>query len=196
MPPADPLPWMETKEYKQNHKLWLDTVSEIFEKLSPYFPAEDRKMKEELYCEAVDICAAQDKDLLQLQSISSLTNSNKKRELEEMQKISIDKEFQIILQATNHQKLAQRKNEFEDYLTTKDFEYYIQHTRDQLSNLAIPLKKKTLLKNLIKDAENIKWVPKHRIDDNGSVLPDSPLPSPPPKAKPKSTKAKEQSVRN
>ncbi|PFH44909.1 hypothetical protein AMATHDRAFT_10453 [Amanita thiersii Skay4041] len=161
----------------------MDTASEIFEKLSPYFPMDERKHKEDLYCEAADICAAQDKSLLQLQSISSLTDSNKWRELEEMRRIQVDKEYQSLLQASKHQTFAQKKQEFEDYLSSKDFEYYVQHTRDQLSNPAIPAKKKTILKNLIKEAETSKWTPKHKVDDNGSVLPDSPPPSPPPKPK-------------
>ncbi|PFH45214.1 hypothetical protein AMATHDRAFT_9746 [Amanita thiersii Skay4041] len=182
MPPVDPLPWTETDKYKQNRKLWLDTASEVFEKLSPYFPNEERKTKEELYCKAANICAVQDKDLLQLQSISSLTNSNKKWELEEMHKILIDKEFQALLQATTHQKLAQKKNNFEDYLTMKDFKYYVQHTRDQISNPAVPSQKKALLKNLIKDAESVKWTPKHKTQRYKAN-----------KDKPKLTKTKEQS---
>ncbi|PFH44968.1 hypothetical protein AMATHDRAFT_10327 [Amanita thiersii Skay4041] len=188
----DPIPWTETEDYKQNRKLWMDTASEIFEKLSPYFPNEDRKMKEELYCEAADICAAQDKDLLQLQSISSLTDSNKKRELEEMRKFTIDKEFQSLLQAEIRRQSNQRKHNFEDYLATKDFEYYVQHTRDQITNPAVPTKKKETLKHLIKQAEQTKWSPKHLVDEDGSILPDSPPPSPPPKntSKPNVRKSK------
>ncbi|PFH44750.1 hypothetical protein AMATHDRAFT_10980 [Amanita thiersii Skay4041] len=184
MPLADPTPWTETDEYKQNRKLWMDTASEIFEKLSPYFPNEERKMKEELYCEAADICAANDKDLIQLQSISSLTDSNKKRELEDMQKFLIDKEFQILLQADTRRRANENKRVFEDYLATKDFEYYVQHTREQITNPAVPLQKKAELKKLVKVTE--QWTPKHRIDDDGSALPDSPPPSPPPKSKAKS----------
>ncbi|PFH45179.1 hypothetical protein AMATHDRAFT_9826 [Amanita thiersii Skay4041] len=100
MPLADPIPWTDTEEYRQNHKLWLDMASEIFKKLSPYFPQNERKFKDELYCEAVDICTVHDKSLLQLQSISSLTDSNKQRELEEMRKLHIDKEYQSLLQAS------------------------------------------------------------------------------------------------
>ncbi|PFH46677.1 hypothetical protein AMATHDRAFT_7515 [Amanita thiersii Skay4041] len=188
----DPIPWTETEDYKQNRKLWMDTASKIFEKLSPYFPNEDRKMKEELYCKAADICAAQDKDLLQLQSISSLTDSNKKRELEEMWKFTIDKEFQSLLQAEIRRQSNQRKHNFEDYLATKDFKYYVQHTRDQITNPAVPTKKKETLKHLIKQAEQTKWSPKHLVDEDGSILPDSPPPSPPPKntSKPNVRKSK------
>ncbi|PFH44898.1 hypothetical protein AMATHDRAFT_10486 [Amanita thiersii Skay4041] len=184
MPLMDPIPWIETDEYKQNRKLWMDMVSEIFEKILPYFPADERNSKEELYCEAADICAAQDKSLLQLQSLSSLTDSNKHRELEEMRKIQIDKEYQSLLQASRRQTLTWKKQDFEDYLASKDFKYYVQHTKDQLSNPAVSSKKKTTLKNLIREAETTKWMPKHKIDDDGAALPDSPPPSPPPKPKP------------
>ncbi|PFH45608.1 hypothetical protein AMATHDRAFT_8925 [Amanita thiersii Skay4041] len=170
------------EDYKRNRKLWLDTASEIFEKLSPYFPLEERKMKEELYCEVADTCAIEDKDLLQLQSISSLTDSNKKRELEEIRKFNIDKEFQTLLQAEHCHRSNQRKQDFEDYLTTKDFEYYVQHTREQITNPAVPSKKKETLKRLVNKADTVKWTPKHLVDDDGSVLPDSPPPSPPPKS--------------
>ncbi|PFH44688.1 hypothetical protein AMATHDRAFT_11166 [Amanita thiersii Skay4041] len=190
MTTAEPIPWTDTEEYKQNQKLWMNTTSEIFEKLSPYFPSEEWKMKEELYCEAADICTDKDKDLLQLQSISSFTDSNKKRELEEMRKFSIDKEFQALLQADNRRKANQKKKEFEDYLNTKDFEYYVQHTRDQISNPSIPPKKKKALSNLLKEAEQAKWTPKHKVDDDGTLLPDSPLPSPLPKITTKSPKSK------
>ncbi|PFH47034.1 hypothetical protein AMATHDRAFT_7134 [Amanita thiersii Skay4041] len=178
---ADPIPWTETEEYKQNRKLWLDTASELFEKLSPYFPPEERKMKEELYCEAADICALEDKEMTQLYSISSLTDSNKKREKEEERKAKIDREFQSLLQAENRRQSNQKKQNFEDYLASKDFEYYVQHTRNQITNPAVPFNKKETLKNLVKQAERTKWSPKHLVDDNGSVLPDSPPPSPPPK---------------
>ncbi|PFH45248.1 hypothetical protein AMATHDRAFT_9654 [Amanita thiersii Skay4041] len=78
MDQADPLPWTDTEEYKQNRQLWINSASEIFEKLSPYLQPLECKQREELLWDAADICALQDKDLLQLQSISSLTDGNKK----------------------------------------------------------------------------------------------------------------------
>ncbi|PFH45241.1 hypothetical protein AMATHDRAFT_9667 [Amanita thiersii Skay4041] len=143
---------------------------------------DDRKRKEELYWAAADICAHQDKDLLQLQSVSSLMDSNKKRELETMCKTLIDKEYQSLSNA------AARKDTFEDYLVTKDFNYYIQHTRDQLTNQVVLSQKKATLKAILQDVEVIKWQLKHRVDDDGSILPDSPPPSPSPKEKMKAKK--------
>ncbi|PFH45802.1 hypothetical protein AMATHDRAFT_8646 [Amanita thiersii Skay4041] len=191
MTQADPIPWTDTEEYKQNCQLWINSASETFEKLAPYFPATDRKQKEELFWEAADICAHQDKELLQLQSISSFTDSNKKHELKNMRKLLIDKEYQSLLNATIRQEAAQKKDDFEDYLTMKDFNYYVQHTKEQLSNPAISREKKSTLKKLLKDAETVKWQLKHWVDDDGSILPDSPPPSPAPKSKQKSQKKKE-----
>ncbi|PFH45198.1 hypothetical protein AMATHDRAFT_9787 [Amanita thiersii Skay4041] len=81
-----------------------------------------------------------------------------------------------------------KKDAFEDYLNTKDFDYYVQHAKDQLANPAVPNSKKSTIKNILQDAENIKWQPKHHVDDDGSILPDSPPPSPLPKAKKNSKK--------
>ncbi|PFH45417.1 hypothetical protein AMATHDRAFT_9290 [Amanita thiersii Skay4041] len=189
MSQADPLPWTDMEDYKQNRQLWINSASEIFEKLSPYLQPLERKQKEELLWEAADICALQDKDLLQLQSISSFTDSNKKRELEDMHKFSIDKEYQSLLTATAKQEASHKKDTFEDYLAMKDFDYYVQHAKDQISNPSIPEKKKNTLKSIIKDAE--KWQPKHRVDDDGSILLDSPPPSPVPKPKTKPLKKSE-----
>ncbi|PFH45632.1 hypothetical protein AMATHDRAFT_8879 [Amanita thiersii Skay4041] len=36
MTQADPIPWTDTEEYKQNRQLWINTASEIYEKISPY----------------------------------------------------------------------------------------------------------------------------------------------------------------
>ncbi|PFH46008.1 hypothetical protein AMATHDRAFT_8371 [Amanita thiersii Skay4041] len=163
MDTVDPIPWTDTEEYKQNQQLWINSASETFEKLAPYFQPNERKQKEELFWEAADICAHQDKDLLQLQSISSFTDSNKKRELESMHKLLIDKEYQSLLNATNKQENAQKKDNFEDYLTLKDFDYYVQHTctKEQMSNPAVPKEKKATLKKLLQDAEKVKWQLKH-----------------------------------
>ncbi|PFH45299.1 hypothetical protein AMATHDRAFT_9546 [Amanita thiersii Skay4041] len=169
---ADPFPWTDTEEYKQNQQLWINSASEIFKKLSPYLQPLERKQKEELFWEAADICALQDKDLLQLQSISSFTDSNKKRDLENMRKLLINKEYQSLATATAKQEASNKKDTFKDYLAMKDFDYYVQHAKDQLSNPSVPQEKKTTLKTIIKDAE--KWQPKHCVDDNGSILPDSP----------------------
>ncbi|PFH45258.1 hypothetical protein AMATHDRAFT_9632 [Amanita thiersii Skay4041] len=156
-PPPSPIPKPKTKSMKQKD----DTrkAAELSRKGNT--PTEERKMKEELYCEAANICTLEDKDLIQLQLISSLTDSNKKCALEE----------------TSNQK----KQNFEDYLNTKDFEYYVQHTREQITNLVVPSKKKETLKHLVTQVEQVKWSPKHLIDEDRSVLPDSPPPSPPPK---------------
>ncbi|PFH44597.1 hypothetical protein AMATHDRAFT_11407 [Amanita thiersii Skay4041] len=186
---ADPLPWMDTEEYKQNRQLWINSASETFEKISPYLQPGERQQREELMWEAADICTLQDKDLLQLQSASSLTDSNKKRELENMRKTLIDKEYQLLAKAFAKQEASNQKDEFEDYLTMKDFDYYVQHAKDQLSNPSVPQTKKDTLKTIIKDAE--KWQPKHRVDDDGSILPDSPPPSPAPKRKVKTPKKNE-----
>ncbi|PFH45863.1 hypothetical protein AMATHDRAFT_8552 [Amanita thiersii Skay4041] len=189
MAQADPIPWTDTEEYNQNHQLWINTASETFEKLAPYFPTLERKQKEELFWEAVDICAHQDKELLQLQSISSFMDSNKKCELENMRKLLIDKEYQSLLNVTVRQEAAKKKDTFEDYLATKDFDYYMQHAKDQISNPSVLKEKKSTLKTILKDAE--KWQPKHRVDNDGSILPDSPPPSPIPKQKTKLRKQKE-----
>ncbi|PFH44998.1 hypothetical protein AMATHDRAFT_10245 [Amanita thiersii Skay4041] len=185
MDTADPIPWTDTEDYKQNRQLWINSASETFEKLAPYFQLNERKQKEELFWEAADICTHQDKDLLQLQSISSFTDSNKKRELENMRKLLIDKEYQSLLNATHRQAQNQKKDEFEDYLASKDFDYYVQQTKEQISNPAVPKAKKITLNKLLQEAEKVKWQPKHRVDDDGSILPDSPPPSPPPKQNPK-----------
>ncbi|PFH45169.1 hypothetical protein AMATHDRAFT_9851 [Amanita thiersii Skay4041] len=177
----DPSPWTDSEEYKQNWQLWINTASEIFKKLSPYFTPDDRKHKEELYWSAADTCAHQDKDLIQLQSISSLTDTNKKRDLENTRRSHIEKEYQSLLEASKKQEATKKKDAFEDYLNTKDFDYYVQHAKDQLANPAVPGSKKSTIQNILKDAE--KWQPKHRVDDDGSILPDSPPPSPRPKTK-------------
>ncbi|PFH45116.1 hypothetical protein AMATHDRAFT_71986, partial [Amanita thiersii Skay4041] len=186
MQQADPIPWTDTEEYKRNRQLWINSASEIFEKLSPYLQPKERQQKEELLWEAADINALQDTDLLQLQSVSSLTDSNKKRELENMRKLLIDKEYQLLVKATAKQESMDKKDEFEDYLAMKDFNYYVQHAKDQISNPSVPQTKKNTLKTILKDAE--KWQPKHRVDDDGSILPDSPPPSPDPKRKTKTPK--------
>ncbi|PFH45849.1 hypothetical protein AMATHDRAFT_8575 [Amanita thiersii Skay4041] len=149
---------------------------------------EVRKHREELYWAAADICAHQDKELSQLQSISSLTDINKKQELKTTHRLCIKQEYQSLANVADKQEVAKKKDAFEDYLTTKDFNYYVQHAKDQLTNLAIPNTKKTTLKTILWDAEAVKWQLKHRINDNGSVLPDSPPPSPDPRAKMKSKK--------
>ncbi|PFH45562.1 hypothetical protein AMATHDRAFT_8981 [Amanita thiersii Skay4041] len=41
MPPADPIPWTDMEEYKQNCQLWINSASEIFEKMAPYFLEEE-----------------------------------------------------------------------------------------------------------------------------------------------------------
>ncbi|PFH45062.1 hypothetical protein AMATHDRAFT_10094 [Amanita thiersii Skay4041] len=187
--PMDPIPWTDSEDYKQNRQLWINTASEIFEKLAPYLLLDDRKHKEELYWSAADICTHQDKDLTQLQSISSLTDINKKRELENTRKSYIEKEYQSLLEASKKQQVMEKKDAFEDYLNTKDFDYYVQHVKDQLVNPAIPNSKKSTIKNILRDAESIKWQPKHRVDNDGSILPDSPPPSPCPKKKDNSKKA-------
>ncbi|PFH46921.1 hypothetical protein AMATHDRAFT_7261 [Amanita thiersii Skay4041] len=181
MDQADPIPWTDTEDYKQNRQLWINTASEIYEKISPYLQLPERKQKEDLLVEVADICTLQDKDFLQLQSISSFTDGNKKRELENMQKFLIDKEYKSLVKATEKQEATNQKEVFEDYLTSKDFAYYVQHAKDQLSNPAVPQEKKNTLKTIIKDAE--KWQPKHQVDNDGSILPDSPPPSPSPKKK-------------
>ncbi|PFH45860.1 hypothetical protein AMATHDRAFT_8564 [Amanita thiersii Skay4041] len=158
---ADPIPWTDTEDYKQNHQLWINLALEIFEKLALYFPAEDRKHKEELFWEAADICADQDKDLLQLQTVSLLMDSNKKRELEDICKLFIDKEYQSLVNVSARQEVAKKKEDFKDYLTMKDFEYYVQHAREQLTNLAISKQKKSTLKKILQDTESTKWHPKH-----------------------------------
>ncbi|PFH46040.1 hypothetical protein AMATHDRAFT_8306 [Amanita thiersii Skay4041] len=191
MPQDDPIPWTDTEEYKQNCQLWINLASEIYEKLALYFSAEDRKCKEELFWDAADICTHQDKDLLQLQSVSSLTDSNKKWELENMHKTLIDKEYQSLVNASTKQVAAKQKDDFEDYLLMKDFDYYVQHTREQLANPAVPKQKKDTLKKLLQDAESMKWQPKHQVDDDGTILPDSPPPSPKPKPKQGPQKKKE-----
>ncbi|PFH45234.1 hypothetical protein AMATHDRAFT_9686 [Amanita thiersii Skay4041] len=33
---ADPIPWTDMEEYIQNRQLWINSASEVFEKLSPY----------------------------------------------------------------------------------------------------------------------------------------------------------------
>ncbi|PFH53026.1 hypothetical protein AMATHDRAFT_1745 [Amanita thiersii Skay4041] len=96
MHPDELTPWTEMEEYNQNCQLWLNLASELFKKMAPYFTTEDQKDKEDLYWAAADICAHQDKDLSQLQLVSSLTDSNKKRELENMRKVLINKEYQLL----------------------------------------------------------------------------------------------------
>ncbi|PFH48266.1 hypothetical protein AMATHDRAFT_5981 [Amanita thiersii Skay4041] len=85
-----------------------------------------------------------------------------------------------------------KKDAFEDYLNTKDFDYYVQHAKDQLTSPAVSSAKKTNIKAILQDAEKVKWQLKHRVDDDGSILPDSPPPSPCPKEKTKPKKPTKQ----
>ncbi|PFH44751.1 hypothetical protein AMATHDRAFT_10977 [Amanita thiersii Skay4041] len=114
MAPHTPSPWNESEDYKQNRQLWLNSVSEIFKKILPYYTEFERKSKEELYWEAANICAMEDKDLKQLASASSLTNVNKKRDMEEQCKSAITKAFQDLMNANKKASTNQKKAEFED----------------------------------------------------------------------------------
>ncbi|PFH45050.1 hypothetical protein AMATHDRAFT_10120 [Amanita thiersii Skay4041] len=38
---ADPIPWTDTEDYKQNRQLWINTASEIYKKISPYLQSSE-----------------------------------------------------------------------------------------------------------------------------------------------------------
>ncbi|PFH44742.1 hypothetical protein AMATHDRAFT_10998 [Amanita thiersii Skay4041] len=104
----------------------------------------------------------------------------------------IEKEYQSLRDAAKKQDAMAKKDAFEDYLNTKDFDYYVQHAKDQLTSPAVSSAKKTNIKAILQDAEKVKWQPKHHVDDDGSILPDSPPPSPHPKEKTKPKKPTKQ----